>query len=518
MAFSSKSKVMAFIKETSEGVIVDPTAASFSVVREGSALVGAVETTSSDELRNSIGASKSFVTKEAPTGSVSRYIKTSGIEGVAPEDAILYEAALGGQEIHATEVVTAAGSTAGDSSNRAILKVADGDILAGELKVGQAVLIKDGANGYAVRPIYAIDSAASPDEVTLGFNLGVAPASGVGLGKAVFWNTADDSQPTFSAHEFQSSSANSAYHLTHGGCRTNSVAMDFPANDLATVAFEIGGINFGENQISIGANNKYIDFTDSSGTVAAIIDEGRYQTPIHLADAISAKMLAASAASAGDNISCSFDSSTGKFNIASDGTVLSLLWNTGANTANSIGASIGFLVAADDTAALTYDSDNALSYGPAVTPSYDDSQPSVVKDNMLILGDFDDYICFGGQAFNITIGTPKTDVPNWCAESGVDESAILSREVSITGTLKFKRHDADRTYKMLKNQTVSLAFVTGRKIGGNWEPGTVQCNYCPEVSITTKNIIDSDGYIVEEFAGTAIVGTAGLQDVYITQL
>lgn len=518
MAFSSKSKVMAFIKETTEGVIVDPTAASFSIVREGSALVGAVETTTSDELRNSIGASKSFVTKEAPTGSISRYIKTSGTEGVAPEDAILYEAALGGQEVHATEVSTVGGSTAGTASARANLKVADGDILAGELKVGQAVLIKDGVNGYAVRPIYAIDSAASPDEVTLGFNLGAAPASGVALGKAVFWDTADDSQPTFSAHEFQSSSSASAYHLTHAGCRTSSIAMDFPANELATVTFEIGGINFGENLITIDANNKYIDFTDSTGTVAATLVEGPYQTPIHLADAIASKMTAASAPSAADAITCTFDSSTGKFTIASDGSVLSLLWNTGTNTANSVGTTIGFLVAADDTAALTYTSDNALTYAPAVTPTYDASEPSVVKDNMLILGDFDDYICFGGQAFNITIGTPKTDVANWCAASGVDESAILSREVSVAGTLKFKKHDSDRTYKMLKNETISLAFVTGKKLGGNWVPGTVQCNYCPEVSITTKNIIDSDGYIVEEFAGTAIVGTAGLQDVYVTQL
>jgi hypothetical protein len=137
---------------------------------------------------------------------------------------------------------------------------------------------------------------------------------------------------------------------------------------------------------------------------------------------------------------------------------------------------------------------------------------------MLILGNYDDYICFGGQAFNIAVSTPKTDVNNWCAESGVDESVILSREVTVTGTLKFSKHDASRTYKMLKNETISLAFVTGSKTAGNWDAGTVTCVFCPEVSITTKNIVDNDGYIVEDFAGTAIVGTDGLEDVYITQL
>lgn len=518
MAFSSKSKVMAFIKETTEGEIVDPTAASFNVVREGSALIGAVETTQSDELRNSIGASKSFVTKEAPTGSINRYIKPSGTEGVAAEDAILYESCLGSVEVKSVEILTAAGCTAGSSTARAVINVADGDVAAGSLKVGQCVLIKDDVNGYAVRPIYSIDESGSPDVLTLGFNLANAPASGKGLGKAVFFNTVDENHPTFSAHEFQSSTSSAAYHIAEGGCRTQSIALDYPANELGTVTFEIAGINFSENPIRIEATNKYIDFTDNVGTVAAILDEQVYQTPIHLADAITAKMTGASAASEGATITCTFDKATGKYTIATDGALLSLLWNTGTNTANSVDATIGFDGAADDTGSLTYTADNALTYGPAVTPSYDDANPLIVKDNMLLLGDYDDYVCFGGQAFNITINTPKTDINNWCSTSGVDESVVLSREVSVTGTLKFSKHDADRTYKMLNNETISLMFVTGKRTAGNWDAGTVQAVYCPEVSITTKNIIDNDGYIVEEFAGTVIVGNDGLQDVYISQL
>ena len=518
MAFSSKSKVMAVKKETTEGVVVDPVASDFMIVREGSALVGAVETTTSDELRNSIGASKAFVTKEAPTGTFNRYLKTSGVEGQAPEDSPLYEAALGEVEVKSTEISTVGGSTAGDSTTRANIKVADGDIAAGDLKVGQCLLIKDGANGYSVRPVYSLDEGASPDEVVLGFNLGTAPGSGIGLGKAIFWPTADENQPTLSAHEYQSSTDNSAYHLSQGGVRTNSISLDYPANDLATATFEVGGINFSENPIRITATNKFIDFTDGTGTVVATLDEGYYQTPIHLADAIAAKMTSASAPSDADIITCTFNNSDGKFTIASDGTVLSLLWDTGTNTANSVATTIGFDNAADDTGALTYTSDNAQTYGPGVTPTYDDSDPRVVKDNMLLLGDFDEYICFDGQAFNITINTPKTDVPSWCPASGIDESAILAREVPITGTLKFKKHDSSRTYKMLNNETISLMFVQGKKSGGNWVPGSVDATWCPEVSITTKNIVDNDGYVVEEFAGTAIVGTAGLQDVYRTQL
>ena len=518
MAFSSKSKVIAVKKETTEGTLIDPASADFIYVRADSSLTSGVETTQSDEVRNTLGASKAFVTKEAPTGSINLYLKTSGTEGVAPESAPLFEACLGGVETHATEVNTAAGSTAGTSAARAVIKVADGDISTGEFKVGQALLIKDGTNGYAVRPIYSLDESASPDEVTLAFNLANAPASGIGLGKATFFQTLNSGHPTFSAHEYQSSDVNSAYHVAHAGVRTTSMTLDFPANDLATASFEVAGINFSENPIRITASTKYIDFTDSSGTVAAILSEGVYQTPYHLADEIASKMTSASAASAADAITCTFSKADGKFTIASDGSVLSLLWNTGANTANTAGATLGFSIAADDTAALTYEADNAQTYNPSVTPSYDSSDPRVVKDNMLILGNYDDYICFGGQAFNIAVGTPKTDINNWCAESGVDESVILSREVTITGTLKFSKHDASRTYKMLKNQTISLAFVTGSKTAGNWDPGTVTCVFCPNVSITTKNIVDNDGYIVEDFAGTAIVGTDGLEDVYLTQL
>jgi hypothetical protein len=136
---------------------------------------------------------------------------------------------------------------------------------------------------------------------------------------------------------------------------------------------------------------------------------------------------------------------------------------------------------------------------------------------MLLLGNFDDYVCFGGQSLTISIATPKTDVPNWCAESGVDESLILSRETTVTGTLKFAKHDVERIYKLLRNQTVQLAFVSGQKVAGNWVAGTITSVFLPEVSITTNQIADNDGYIVEEFEGTAIVGSS-LNDVYINML
>lgn len=515
MAFATRSSVFAYVKEDVEGVLKDPAAANFTAMREGANLVGAVETTTSDEIRNSIGASKSFVTKEAPVGSAPKYLKTSGQEGVAPDYAILIESCIGSLTVNSTEYSTTAGSTAGDSTTRAQLALTDTE--GANFAVGQAVLVKDGSNGYAVRNIVSKDESGDPDFLDMSFNFETAPGSGIGLGKAVYFEPKDTAQPTYSAHWFQSSSTDSAVHIAEAGCRTTSMTLEYPANDLASAQFEIAGIKFFQNPITISATNKYIDFTDSTGTVVAIIDEGVYQTPIDLANEIATKLTAASAPSAADTITCTFGNTTGLFTIESDGTVLSLLWNTGVNNANSIATTIGFDNAADDTGALTYTSDNAQTYEPSVTPVYDDSEPLVVRDNMLLLGSFDDYECFGGQSLTITVNTPKTDVNNWCAKSGVDESLILSRETTVTGTLKFRKHDVERIYKLLNNETVQLSFTTGLKSAGNWVPGTITTVFLPEVSLTTENVADNDGYIVEEFEGTAIVGN-DLQDIYINML
>lgn len=514
MAFATRSSVFAFIKEDTEGVLKDPTAASFTAVREGAALIGAVETTTSDEVRNSIGASKSFVTKEAPTGSIPKYLKTSGVEGQAPDYAILIESCIGSLTVNATEYLTTAGSTAGDSTTRAQLALTDTE--GANFSVGQAVLVKDGVNGYAVRNIVSKDETGDPDLLDMSFNFNTAPGSGIGLGKAVFFEPADSAQPTFSSHQYQASTTDSAVHIAEAGCRTTSMTLEYPANDLASAAFEIGGISFYQNPISIGPTNKNIEFSDSLGDVVATLEEKVYQTPIDLADEISAKMTAASALSAGDVITCTFGSSDGKFTISTDGTILSLLWFTGG-IGNQVGDTIGFLTGADDTGALTYTSDSAQTYEPPVTPVYDDSEPQIVRDNMLQIGSFSDYECFGGQSLTITVSTPKTDVPNWCATSGVDESLILSREVTVSGTLKFKKHDVERVYKLLRNQTVQLAFVTGQKVAGNWVPGTITSVFLPEVSVTTENVADNDGYMVEQFEGTATVGST-LNDIYINML
>jgi len=511
MAYASRSSVFAFVPEVTEGVFVAPTANEFTVVREGAALTGAVNTVTSDELRNSIGASKAFVTSQSPTGSIPKYFKPSGTEGVAPDYGILIEACLGEEVVASTEYSTAASSTAGTSTTRANLKVTAG--VEANFQKGQAVLIKDATNGYAVRNIW--DGITSTN-LPLAFNLGVAPAAAVNLGKAVLYKPSTE-QPTFTAHMYQAAATTSAIHQAIAGCRTTAMNIEFVANELASVAFEIGGIQYFVDPIVITATTKYIDFVDDVGTRVAILEEKAYSTPIDLANEIASKMTAASVGSGNDTITCTWSNTDGKFTIASNGgTLFSLLWLTGTNTANSAKTKIGFSNT-DDTGFFTYTSDTAQDYSPLVTPAYDSQPPQVVRDNMLELGTFSDYLCVGGQSLTVSISTPKTDVPNWCAETGIDESVILTREVTISGTLKFAKNDVQRFYNLINNVETQLAFVHGTKVAGNWVPGTLVSVFCPTCSITSNTIADQDGYIVEQFEATAFVGD-DLEDIYVNFL
>jgi hypothetical protein len=507
-AYASRSSSFAFVRETTEGTPVMPGATDFTIVREGAAISGAMNTVDSDELRNSIGASKAFATNQAPTGSIPHYFKPSGVEGQAPDYSILIESALGGKTVASTQYTTAASSTAGTAAVRGNLKVTAG--VEANFAVGQALLIKDATNGYAVRNVY---SGITSTNLPLSFNLGTAPAASVGLGKASFYYPQDGSQPTFTAHWYQNSNSSSGMHQAMAGSRTISMAMEFVANELAGCSFEIGGTKFFLNPIEITSSSKYIDFTDSAGTKSAQLTVKTYSSPMELAREIASKLTAASAL---DTISCSWSNSTGKFTISSGGSVLSLLWLTGTNTANSAKTKLGFSNS-DDTGALTYDSDTAQSYAPTVTPTYDSQSPQVVRYNMLQLGTFSDYLCASGSSLTVTVATPKTDIADWCQEFGISESVVQSREVTFQGTIAFAKHDVKLFDALINNTELQLSFVHGQRSAGNWVPGTIVSIWLPQVSITAAPIQDQDGYLVVAIEGKAFVGTS-LADIYLNFL
>lgn len=508
MALVTRSAVFALREETTEGTLIAPSSgAQFTVLREGFSFSPEVESVTSDELTNDIGASKSFTTKQVPTGSIPKYFKHSGVEGQEPDWGLFLKSAIGSVTVNSTEYDTIAGSTAGTSSAAATVVVDSGE--GANFVEGQAVLIKDATNGYKVRNITGI----STDTLSLNYNLGSAPSSAINLGKAIHYAPVATGHPSFSAHLYQAGSS-SGYHQAMAGCRTTSTSIELPVNDLSTVNFDFSGIKYFMNPITIDATNDDIDFTDSSSTEVASLEQKSYTTPHELAAEIASKMSASSV----DTISCEFDESAGKFVISSDGSVLSLLWDTGVNTATSIGSTLGFTVSADDTGALSYTADNELSYDPAYTPSYDNIDPNVTRCVELLIGDYTKTTLRQGSNISLSISTDKTDVNDFSSCTGVSESVTSSRSVEFSATLLLKKHETQELQDFLDNTTTSLMVNHGAKdASGNWTAGTVMNFYMPNVSVTANTIDDQDGFQVVNLTATGFVSSSA-KDIHINLL
>jgi hypothetical protein len=504
MALVTRSAVFALRRESTEGELIQPSAgAQFTVLREGFSLTPDVESVASDELTNDIGASKSFTTKQVPSASIPKYFKHSGVEGQEPDWGLMLESALGSVTVNSTEydVVSA---TAGSSSAAATITVDTGE--GAQFTEGQAILVKDGTNGYSVRNIVSI----AGDVLTLNYNLSGAPAAAVALGKAVHYAPTAVGHPTFSAHLYQSGSS-SGYHQAIAGARTTSTAITLPVNELSTVDFDFEGVRYFLNPITIDATNKDIDFTDTSGTEVASVEEKSYTTPHDLAAELASKMSASSV----DTISVLFDESTGQYVISSDGATLSLLWDTGTNTATSIGDTLGFDTAADDTGSLSYTADNELSYDPGVTPSYDNIDPNVTRGTELLLGSFAKITRRQGSNMSVTISTNKADVDDFSVKTGVSESVTDSRTVEFSATLLLKKHESQEIQDFLDNNTTTLMVNHGQcDTAGNWEPGTMMNIYMPNVSVTANTIDDQDGFQVVNLTATGFVSST-TKDIHI---
>lgn len=503
MAQKTRSSVFALKEESSEGVLALPTSADdFIALREGFSMQSAVETVDSDELVNDIGMSKGFLGKETPSGSLPKYFKHSGVEGQAPDYALLLKCAMGTQVAAPTERDTVAGSTAGSSSVAAVINVDTGEG-AGFTK-GQALMIKDETNGYSIRNIKSI----SNDALTLNYNLANAPASGVLLGRPILFAPSPDGHPTFSAHLYQSSSAASAYQQSIAGCRVTSTNIEFNANELATISFDYEGIKYFYNPIEITSSTRYLDFEDSGNTVRAVqLSVKIYKTPMELAREVETKLNSVGP----DTYTCSWDNSAGKFVITANA-ANDFLVTTGVNVANTAWGKLGFT--SNKLAATTATADNAQSYAPAYTPSPDTSDPNVVRNNELLFGDFAKISCRAGSSVSFSISTPKTDVDSYCAETGVMESVIMEREVTMSATLILQKHEVAYLDTFLNNGSTQLMFNHGAKSNGNWVPGKCVNVWLENASITSHVIADSDGFQVIELEARGYVNSAG-KDVWI---
>lgn len=463
---NNRASIMAFKEEVTAGTLVSISAATqFVPLRPGFGMEYKAEELTNDELQSDIGMSKSAKGKESVEGSHEAFLKHSGTEGVAPALGLLYKSIMGGSSVVTVERSTTVGCT--------ISKLVVGAGLGVNFYKGQALLIKLGT-GYYIRNVKRIDV----DDIHLNFNLPTAPGSGIALGKAVTYLPQSSGHPTFSAWLYQ---GNGYSVNATAGCTVTELTAEFAVNQFASTSFKYEGIKFYMNPIEITATSKYIDFTDDSGTYAAEVTAKWYRNPAELADALAAAMNVASA----DDYTVVYNSITGKFTIASATTVvMSLLWNTGVNAVNSIGTKLGFLVATNDVGALTYTSDNALTYGASYTPSYDVTDSIVLKDAEFVIGDSTNLIARSAQKVTMKLSKKTEDADGITEETGTREKVAVSREVMLELEMLLEKHDVSLFDHLLNNDTVSAMLNCGPKSGGNWVAGKCFNLYMPNAVIT----------------------------------
>lgn len=488
----NRASLFGVVKETSTGQYVEPTLGSQIIaLRPGNTAAYEPEKLENDELLNDIGAAKAAIGKESVSGTHPAYLRHSGIEGQEPQLGIMYESILGSKYIVATEEVTIAGSTT------TVLKLGVGK--GANCRVGQALLIKDGVNGYAIRNIREING----DDVTLNFRLNTAPGTGIGLGKAIVYIPAAQGHPTFATTKYLGNGF--ARECTAGNTAT-SYALTAAANGNGEVEFNYEGTVYLFNPVTITATNKFIDFEDSTGVKSSSVPEAVYKTPIELAEALSAAIDAVTA----DPTSVVYDNKTGKFIING---LLKLLWSTGANAANSIGETLGFDTSADDTGATTYESDSALEFAASITPTFDGGDIIVMKNVDLYIGDTNDNVCICAQEVGLTITKEVEDVDCMCEPSGVSEKIPTGRTAEMTVTASLKKYDASLLDALLKNKGIQAMMNSGKKTGGNWVPGqnfNIYLQSCTVSQYTTSG----DSFIQMELTLSGYVSST-TKDVFL---
>jgi hypothetical protein len=478
---NARASIFAIRPETVRGQVVQiNNGAQFVPLRPGFNLARTVEQLANEELRSGIGEARSVEGKETVTGDFSAYLKNSGVEGQEPETGILWESALGEKVVNATEYDLVAGSTT------TVLNVDVGE--GANFYVGQALLIKDATNGFSIRNVAEINV----DALTLNFPLSNAPAAGVALGKAVSYIPAADGFKTFSAHQYI---GNGHSYVVSSGNEVIDVGVEFAANQYGELNFSFEGTNYRFNPVLIGATNKFIDWTDDDGTHAASIPETFYNNPVELASALAQAMNLESA----ETITVTYSNMTGKFTLAATGAVFSVLWFTGTNAANSIGATLGFNVSANDTGALFYISDDEQDYTSPIAPIYDTADPLVVKDVEFYIGDAINMMCRCATTASIAISKAVEDIDCICEETGTKGKIATQRTVDITAEIILDKHDVSLFKALKDNDQLQVMLNLGEKTGGNYVAGRAFNFYVPNAGVTEFSTA-GDNFVVASIA------------------
>lgn len=500
MAIVTRKSAYAVKVESTEGTPVSPTAATdYIPIQADATMSPEFDTLENAELKASIGASKSILGFENPTSSVSVYLTGSGTPGTAPQVDELLTAAFGNEDVESTEYDTVGASTV------SAVNVDTGE--GATFRRGQALLVKHPGNAHEIRAVHSV----AGDVLTPSFNLANAPGTGVDLGLATTYYPADDDHQTLSLWHYL---GNGGATQMISGSRVTDLGIEFTAGELINASYSLEGLEYFFNPIEITSSDIYLDFTDDQGTFAARIDAKFYKDPHDLASALTSAMNALTS----ETHSVTYSDSTGLFTVStSTSAVLSLLWDSGTNAANTVGDKIGFDTASDDTGSTSYAANNALSFASPQSPNFSNhGDPLAAKNNEVFLGSADDNVCFQASSVSFTLTDERQTIDSMCATSGRSGSTIQSRSVTVSVTALLEQYDVDQFRRFRENSETRFQVNFGTKSGGNYEPGKSGCLYIPTATITTFNVVDDDGLVTLELELTAFVNNDGDEEVFLS--
>jgi hypothetical protein len=498
MAEQNRNTVLALVAETTEGTPVAPSSgANFIRAQEDLDVASSFDTLTNAELSGSLGQAQPILGLENPSATFSHYLRHSGTEGQAPNYKHLLRAAFG------TEVVAGTQYTTASSSTQSVIKVGSGN--GTHFERGQALLIK--GTTYSIRPVLSV----ATDDLNLGFSVASAPSSGVGLGKAILYKPANTGHETLTLWSYR---ANRGAIEMVAGCRVTQMQVDFTAGQFINTKYKLDGVGYYYNPIEITTSTKYIDFLDDATTRAATVATGVYRSPVELASAIAAAM---NGLGSSNTFTCTYSSTAGTFTLTSNGSTLTLKWNTGTNTANSIASKIGFSTAADSSSALTY-TGSAISLSAPYTPSYDSALPLAAKDNELLIGTSTDTVNLAASKVSFTLDDTRKGLDDVTAVSGRSGSILNGRKATVQVTAYLSQYDAAKFDKFKNGTNAQFLYNFGTKSGGNWVAGTCGSLFLPTAVITGHKVSSADGVLVLEMTLEAYVDSSGNGEVYLNFL
>jgi len=500
-SINTRNTAFALVPETTEGTPVEPSAATqYTSVQAAFTMAPQTAVLESPEYRPSIGQAKPILGAEAPAMNFQHVLRHSGTEGTAPDYNDALKAFFGAETVNGTQRTTDSGSTT------SVINVGAGT--GSDFVRGSAMLIKDPTNGRRIRAVYS----RSTDAITLGFQVPTAPASGIGLGKCIYYTPQNSGHQTLTAWQYI---GNGGAIKMMAGARFTGLRLAANAGELINLEMTAQGLGFYMNPIVITSSTRYIDFTDDDGTFAAAVEVRAYKDPHELAEALQTAMRAANT---GETHTVTYSNSTGKFTFTCTGTALSLLWNSGANTANSIATKVGFTTAADSsgTAASTgYTSANAMTLTSPYTPTLDDAEAIAARNHEVMIGDASDYTCFNADEVVFDAQLTRALNTSICATTGVASSIIVDRKATLTVSALLDQYNAEFFKRYRAGTTTRFQYSFGVKSGNQWVEGKCGYLFLPTLTVTGWDVVEQDGQAKLNLTLTPYVDSSGNGEMYL---